>query len=118
MTCPKCGFDQPDSPDCAACGIVIAKFRGGVTSQPIQPGEQPPAPIADPPVGQPAPVTGYVDGGATYVDKKALLDKLEFGSLMSETFSVFFQREFAEQALRSLVEPTNRLLDEPEATGR
>ncbi len=36
----------------------------------------------------------------------------------AETFSIFFEREFAEQALRSLVEPATRLLDEPDAAGR
>lgn len=32
----------------------------------------------------------------------------------AETLSVFFQQEFAEEALRSLVEPPDRLLDEPD----
>lgn len=36
----------------------------------------------------------------------------------AETFSIFFERKFAEQALRGLVEPADRLLDEPEAGGR
>ena len=35
-----------------------------------------------------------------------------------ETFSIFFEREFAEQALRSLVDPADRLLDEPEGVAR
>ena len=26
MTCPKCAFEQPDSPECARCGIFVAKF--------------------------------------------------------------------------------------------
>jgi hypothetical protein len=26
MTCPKCGFDQPESPECVRCGIFVAKF--------------------------------------------------------------------------------------------
>ena len=36
----------------------------------------------------------------------------------TETFSIFFERAFAEQALRSLVEPADRLLDEPNAAGQ
>lgn len=32
----------------------------------------------------------------------------------TETFSVFFQQKFAERALRSLVQPPDRLLDEPD----
>lgn len=35
-----------------------------------------------------------------------------------ETFSVFFERRFAERALRSLVEPANELLDEPNAAAQ
>jgi hypothetical protein len=27
MTCPKCGFQQPESPECVGCGIFVAKFR-------------------------------------------------------------------------------------------
>ena len=27
MTCPKCGFEQPENPDCAKCGIVIARYK-------------------------------------------------------------------------------------------
>lgn len=26
MECPRCGFTQPDQPDCAMCGIVFAKW--------------------------------------------------------------------------------------------
>lgn len=36
----------------------------------------------------------------------------------AETFSVFFEKEFAEQVLQSLVEPSARLLDEPNAAAR
>ena len=35
-----------------------------------------------------------------------------------ETLSIFFSREFAEQTLRSFVEPAERLLDEPDGDGR
>jgi TPR repeat protein len=27
MICPRCGHDQPDTTECHACGIVIAKYR-------------------------------------------------------------------------------------------
>ncbi len=26
MTCPKCGFEQPESPECGRCGIFVTKF--------------------------------------------------------------------------------------------
>lgn len=27
MTCPKCGFEQAEFPECARCGVFVAKFR-------------------------------------------------------------------------------------------
>lgn len=27
VTCPQCGFEQPEGDECAKCGIVISKFR-------------------------------------------------------------------------------------------
>jgi len=27
LVCPKCGFAQPAAPECARCGIVVARFR-------------------------------------------------------------------------------------------
>jgi hypothetical protein len=41
MTCPKCGFEQPESPDCAKCGIVIARYK---PSQEAAPAYTPPPP--------------------------------------------------------------------------
>jgi hypothetical protein len=26
MACPKCGFEQPESPECVRCGIFVARF--------------------------------------------------------------------------------------------
>jgi len=34
LTCPKCGFEQEDGPECLRCGIIFSKFK-------------PPAPAAD-----------------------------------------------------------------------
>jgi len=28
MKCPKCGFIQDEGPECASCGVVLAKYRG------------------------------------------------------------------------------------------
>lgn len=40
LTCPKCGFEQEEGPECLRCGIVFSKFK-------------PPAPAAEEP-----PITG------------------------------------------------------------
>lgn len=28
MICPKCGFEQPDSPECARCGVIVNRYKG------------------------------------------------------------------------------------------
>jgi hypothetical protein len=33
VNCPKCGFVQPDSPECLGCGIVIAKYHPEAAEQ-------------------------------------------------------------------------------------
>lgn len=36
MTCPKCGFEQPDgAPDCARCGVIFAKLQHREAAAPI-----------------------------------------------------------------------------------
>ncbi len=30
MICPKCGFEQPENPECMRCGIVISRYKGPV----------------------------------------------------------------------------------------
>ena len=27
MICPKCGLEQPDTPECKQCGVIVAKYR-------------------------------------------------------------------------------------------
>jgi hypothetical protein len=50
MICPKCGFEQPESPECMRCGVIISRYKGPVT------GATPPQPIAVPP--PPLPLSG------------------------------------------------------------
>ncbi|HEV2846494.1 MAG TPA: hypothetical protein VG477_16690, partial [Thermoanaerobaculia bacterium] len=61
MICPKCGFEQPDSPDCARCGIIISRYKGPVLgAAPVPPG--PPAGYSPAPPragGPPPPPPGY-----------------------------------------------------------
>jgi len=28
MICPKCGFEQPDNPECARCGVIVSRYKG------------------------------------------------------------------------------------------
>lgn len=44
MTCPKCGFEQPEGTDCVKCGIVIARYKPAQTAQPAAPAYTPPPP--------------------------------------------------------------------------
>ncbi len=49
MICPKCGFEQPDSPECVRCGIIVSRYKGPVLGSSVPP----PSPVFDP--GPPAP---------------------------------------------------------------
>lgn len=42
--CPQCGFDQPESDECARCGIIFAKYQDSAPTGP--------AAVQDPPVAQ------------------------------------------------------------------
>ena len=57
MTCPRCGFTQPASADCARCGILIALYRPEVAPlrAPAPPTSPAPVPVAPPtgPYGPP-----------------------------------------------------------------
>ncbi len=54
MICPKCGLDQPDSIECAKCGIIVAKYKSqsNPPDQPLPPDSQP---LQDDSFGQAAP---------------------------------------------------------------
>ena len=42
LTCPKCGFEQEDGPECLRCGIIFSKFK-----TPAPAVEEAPATVAD-----------------------------------------------------------------------
>lgn len=49
MICPKCGFDQPDNPECMRCGIIVSRYKGpivGAGAQSPPPAFAAPAPAA------------------------------------------------------------------------
>ncbi len=70
MICPKCGFEQPDSPECARCGIIVGRYKGPVFSGATAPASPSP-PMAASAVGtvfgdpEPALAGGAVYGGPT-----------------------------------------------------
>lgn len=85
MICPKCGFDQPESPECLRCGVIISRYRGpvlGASSRPAtlpqtaEPGDAPmmagPPPPLPPPAaagtlyGGPPPALAAAGGGTVY----------------------------------------------------
>jgi len=58
MICPKCGFEQPESPDCMRCGILIARFKGvPVGGEPTPP----PSSLPPPPPARPRTETLFAD---------------------------------------------------------
>ena len=90
MICPKCGFEQPDGPECMRCGIIVSRYKGPVLGAgggaggnvtpppfapiPASPPPPPPAFIPPPPVisggtamspGPPSPPPP-ADGGTVY----------------------------------------------------
>jgi hypothetical protein len=73
MICPKCGFEQPDSPECARCGIIVSRYKGPALSGTATPPSPLPVPAPPPPMaassvgtvfGDPAPA--MAGGGTVY----------------------------------------------------
>jgi hypothetical protein len=119
MICPKCGFEQPDSPECARCGIFVSRYKGSVpggavASAPLSP--PPPPPVAASAVGtvygDPAPAgTVYggppaAGGGTVYQGPPAgaqprrpgagpaafgATQSLGMGETLGQSFSIFFK---------------------------
>jgi hypothetical protein len=69
MICPKCGFEQPDQPECVRCGVIVSRYKGPVlgTAAPS------PSPAPDPMPAMAAfgtvygdPVPAAAGGGTIY----------------------------------------------------
>jgi hypothetical protein len=117
MICPKCGFEQPESPECVRCGVIVSRYKGSAVSTP-----PPPAPMASPVFAEPAPApagagtvydgSASVGGGTVYqgpppgsaaavaapgtprVPSAAVLvitQRLRVGETLSESFSIYFR---------------------------
>jgi hypothetical protein len=119
MICPKCGFEQPDRPECARCGIIVSRYKGPVAGGAAAPASPPPAPpVAASAMGtvfgdpEPAMAAGegtvYGDpragGGTVYQGPSpgaqprsaaarlaAITQKLKMGETLSQSFLIFFK---------------------------
>lgn len=114
MICPKCGFEQPDSPECARCGIIVSRYKGTVFAGASAPASPPPPPALPPPRaasavgtvfgGDPVPAGGTVyegpplsAGGATVYRGPApgaglmMTQKLRMGDTLSQSLLIFFR---------------------------
>lgn len=114
MICPKCGFEQPESPECARCGVIVSRYKGAAMGTP------PPPPVASAVLEAPAPVPygGETGGGTVYggpapagggtvyqgpppgspaVARAAstpdfvITQRLRVGETLSESFSIYFR---------------------------
>jgi hypothetical protein len=36
MICPKCGFEQPEGPECMRCGVIVGRYKGPVNAAAAQ----------------------------------------------------------------------------------
>jgi len=96
LICPHCGFEQPDDPECARCGIIFARYRGTPAISTGLPPLEPGGPIQPvlasagdlyqgSPAGQvearpaPAPTVGSPRAG------------FSAGAVLSETFAFYFR---------------------------
>jgi hypothetical protein len=112
MICPKCGFEQPDNPECMRCGVIVGRYKGPVVAaasipSPVSAPLPPPpvmaasvaagtlydGPVPTPAAGGtvyqgPAPgtVTGQAGRGAVPIARR-----LQVGEILSETFSIYFK---------------------------
>lgn len=118
MICPKCGFEQPDGPECMRCGIVVSRYKGPVlgtvpviAAAPLPP-PPPPMESVGTVYGDPAPALAVAGGGTLYggpppaeagggtvyggpgsapaAVSGRVPGRFEIGKILSETFAVYF----------------------------
>lgn len=86
MICPKCGFEQPDSPECMRCGVIVSRYKGPVLAAAPRPAS--PAPTAPAPPGHqtvrisfPPPVAPVDSGNTLYGDPAPAMAAAAGGTL-------------------------------------
>lgn len=130
MFCPKCGFEQPDGPECLRCGVIVSRYKGPVLGATARPAAAPPPfRAAAPPVAPepslaagagtlydgPAPAAaggGTVYGGTMYdgatpelraATAPAFKGSFEVGKILGEAFSIYFSNFVPFALLTALV---------------
>ncbi len=102
MICPKCGTEQPDQPECARCGVLVAQYRGpALGAAALRPSASPPAPsgggavVTPPPSRLTGPSLGGTVNSAPLPETAALapgafMGTFGVGEILGETFSIYF----------------------------
>ncbi len=65
MICPKCGFEQPDQPECARCGVIVGRYKGPALGTAAL---RPPVLAAPPPLPPPDSTAVMPTLGTVYGD--------------------------------------------------
>lgn len=114
MICPKCGFEQPESPECVRCGIIVSRYRGpALGADALRPPASPPSPpsvgtVYGEPAAAMAGATGTIysgpapaAGGTVYGGPPPGAPvapafsafrggTISVGAILSEAFSIYF----------------------------
>jgi hypothetical protein len=108
MICPKCGFEQPDQPECARCGVIVSRYKGPVLGTAMPSLSPPPEPMAAIPVlgtvyGDPVPAAaggGTIYGGPPMSPPAGSVSAAPafgvsrstfgVGEVLGQTFSIYF----------------------------
>ena len=113
MICPKCGFEQPESPECMRCGIVVSRYRGPVFSAAPPPASPAAMGLGGPVYTSPEPAmatgggvlydgpatvaaggtvySGTLSDGPTAAAKGVPRGDFAVGKILGESFSIYFR---------------------------
>jgi len=109
MICPKCGFEQPESPECMRCGVIVSRYKGLGAPPPPPPSPSLAGPVFESPalagVGTVYDGPAAVGGGTLYqgpppgspaaaaspgTARGTLRGSFGVGEVLGQTFSIYF----------------------------